>query len=149
MALASHANIASAAMGVFLSSANTVIPQEAGIYKRSVRIDGYKRIQCDWYAFDGLSRVLDATKIARVEIPAYTTIVRPEHSPSDQQLRTSEYRMVEIAGLQPLGWSQCRSLFNPSYVYKVGETYRSRVDLDVNNPTSKGLHFYLDRKDAE
>ena len=144
------ANTASAAMGV--SSSASTIPAEAGVYKMPVKIEGYKQIRCDWYASDGLTKLLDETKIARVEIPAYATIVRPEEHEFwavYPTLRTNEYSMVEIEGLRPFGFSQCRSLFDPSYAYKVGSTYRTRVNEDVKNRTSYGLHFYLNRKDAE
>ena len=135
-----------------MGASSSAIPPEAGVYKMPVKINGYKRIHCDWYASDGLTKFLDEKKIARVEIPAYATIVRPEEHEFyavDPKLRTNEYSMLEIEGLRPFGFSQCHSWFEPSYAYKVGETYRTRVDTDVKNPSSHGLHFYLNRKDAE
>lgn len=40
------------------------------------------------------------------------------------------------------------SSFDPSFIYKVGETVTSEFDPDRWNECSKGIHFFINRQDA-
>jgi len=90
---------------------------------------------------------------AQVTVPRGAFVIRPEidgrYVPSDK-LRTNEYKIEKI--FQNLFFEEpveCFSNHDPGFKYKEGETYKVDYDRNLSRECTRGLHFFLTKKEAD
>lgn len=130
-------------------------------------IIGYKKICCRVTDSPIMPNELIKCKeehyIAKVEIPVGATIIRGTYPGyllfyASDKLRTNTYKILEItpgvdakqrykSGNEMI--KDAYSMYNPSFKYKVGETYKVTLDKRYDKVCTRGLHFFLDRVSAE
>lgn len=138
-------------MGNFTSSripeCTTSIPKEPGVYRTTQTLTYPKIIMCQRkQSSDKPTR--PESVLAQVEIPAGATVVRPSVSNSwggtVGKLRTSDYRLKSINGstTMPERFVGCQSWLFDTFAYQVGQTYTSKLNTDLNDTCTDGLHFF-------
>lgn len=126
-------------------------------------IKGYKKVGRDIVYNDSddnssyvQKHYFNTEEVAEITIPCNdsTVIMRPYEynlahnwkrwSPSNK-LRTNEYTVDKISGNDGLYYS----LHDPQFTYWKGRHMKQEVDPDLDKKCTRGLHFFLNKKEAE
>ena len=73
-------------------------------------------------------------------------------SATTRKCRANKAKVIRIENLDgsiPDGISECRSEYNPSFIYKIGETVEVKnFDMDRWNECAPGIHHFISRQEA-
>ena len=111
---------------------------------------GYKAIACT------TSSVPHDIYLAQITVPAGATVIRSRRyafwpnfsSIPSPKTRTDTHTIDKI--LTDDKYIKCYSRHDPNFIYEVGKTYKpDKLDEDLDEEHTAGLHFYMDRSIAE
>lgn len=128
-------------------------------------LTAHKKVNCEvkvssrWFPI--FSGIKHEKCIAKLEVPTEATVIRAlvidkYHMTEtvSNKLRTDVYKVLDISPLQESKTQnkevvRASSVHKKSFSYETGKTYREELDKDEYEPCTSGLHFFLNRSEAE
>lgn len=135
---------------------------------------GYKQVQCHLHTIDPQSFIKKNSIflnkcVAKVRVPIGATIVRSfvdyDNTKDNDcivgtQLRTDNYEIETIVPIianvdkrieydgTVVKIGAANSWFNPTFMYEQGKKYHEKLDQNVYNDCTHGLHFFFNKNNA-